>query len=59
MVPIPIESPIIYDPNPDLKSKRPDWSKGTIKDISGPGRKYTIESDDTGRTLTRTRRTRY
>ena len=32
------------------------WSKGTVKDISGPGRKYTIINDDTGRTLTRTRR---
>ena len=56
LVPIPIGSRIIYDSNPDHKTKRPEWSKGTVKDISGPGRKYTIINDDTGRILTRTRR---
>ena len=56
LVPIPIGSHIIYDSNPDHKTKRADWSKGTVKDISGPGHKYTIQNDDTGRILTRTRR---
>ena len=54
--PMPIGSKIMYDSNPDHKTKRPEWSKGTIKDVSGPGHKYTIQSDDSGRVLTRTRR---
>ena len=56
LVPIPIGSRIIYDLNPDHKTKWPEWSKGTVKDISGPGRKYIIINDDTGWILTRTRR---
>ena len=56
LLPISIGSRVIYDSNPDHRTKRPEWSKGTITDISGPGRKYTILSDDTGHILTRTRR---
>ena len=56
LIPIPIGSHIIYDSNPDHKTKWPDWLKGVVKDISGPGRKYTIVNDDTGQILTRTRR---
>ena len=56
LLPVPIGSRIVYDSNPDHKTKRPEWSKGTIKDVSGPGQKYTIVNDDTGRVLTRTRR---
>ena len=56
LVSIPIGSHVIYDSNPDSsKAKRPEWSKGIIKDFNGPGRKYTIENDS-GRQLTRTRR---
>ena len=44
---------VLYNKNPD-STKRPDWSKGVIKDLEGPGRKYTIESD-TGKNVTRTR----
>ena len=36
-------------------SKRPEWSKGTIKDIEEPGHKYTITTDN-GMSVTRTRR---
>ena len=56
LLPISIGSRIVYDTNPDHKTKRPEWSKGTIKDVSGPGHKYTIQSDDSGRVLTRTRK---
>ena len=46
----------MYDSNPDSsKAKRPEWSKGIVKDFNGPGRKYIIENDS-GRQLTRTRR---
>ena len=55
LVPIPIGSHVLCDKNPDsIKAKRPEWSKGTIKDFESPGRKYTIESDS-GRQLTTTR----
>ena len=41
LVPIPIGSRIFYDSNPDSsKAKRPEWSKGTIKNIEEPGHKY-------------------
>ena len=56
LLPIPIGSRIVYDTNPDDKTKRLEWSKGTVKDISGPGCKYTIQNDDSGRILTRTRK---
>ena len=56
LVPIPIGSHVLYDSNPDSsKAKRPEWSKGIVKDFNGPDRKYTIENDS-GRQLTRTRR---
>ena len=43
LVPIPSGSHILYDSNPDSsKAKRPEWSKGTIKNVEEPGRKYTI-----------------
>ena len=53
MVPLSLGSRVIYDKNPD-STKRPEWSKGVIKDIQGPGHKYKIESD-TGKHVTRTR----
>ena len=53
LVPLSLGSHVIYDKNPD-STKRPEWSKGVIKDIEGPGHKYTIESD-TGKNVTRTR----
>ena len=46
---------VLYDKNPDNSTKRPEWSKGVIKDIREPGHKYTIESD-AGKNVTRTRR---
>ena len=46
-------SRILYDKSPD-STKRPEWSKGIVKDIEGPGHKYTIETD-TGKNVTRTR----
>ena len=42
-----------YNKNP-VSTKRPDWSKGVVMDIDGPGRKYNIQSD-TGKNVTRTR----
>ena len=45
---MPIGSQIVYDTNPDQKAKRPEWSKGTVRDISGPGCKYTIQNGDNG-----------
>ena len=53
LVPLSLGSHVIYDKNPD-STKRPEWSKGVIKDTQGPGHKYTIESD-TGKIVTRTR----
>ena len=44
---------MLYDKNLD-STKRPEWSKGIIKDLQGPGCKYTIESD-TGKNVTRSR----
>ena len=55
-VPIPIGSHVMYDSNPDSsKAKRPEWSKGIVKDFNGRDRKNIIENDS-GRQLTRTRR---
>ena len=54
LVPIPIGSHILYDSNPDRSSKRPEWSKGTIKNVEEPGHKYTITKDN-GMSVTRTR----
>ena len=56
-MPIPIGSHVVYDSNLDSsKAKRPEWSKGIIKDFNGPGQKYTIKNSDSVRHLTRTRR---
>ena len=55
-MPIPIGSCIVYDSNPDNKTKRPEWSEGVVKDLNGSGHKYTIQNDDSGMFLTRTRR---
>ena len=52
LVPLNLGSHVLYDKNPDNIIKRPEWSKGVIKDLEGPGRKYTIESD-TGKNVTR------
>ena len=53
LVPLSLGSHVLYDKNPDRSSKRPEWSKGTIKDIGEPGRKYTITKDN-GMIVTRT-----
>ena len=44
LVPLNLGSCMPYNKNPD-STKRPDWSKGIITDIDGPGRKYNIQSD--------------
>ena len=54
LVPLSLGSHVLYDKNPDRSSKRPEWSKGTIKDIEEPGHKYTITKDN-GMNVTRTR----
>ena len=54
LVPLNLGSCVLYNKNPDNSTKRPEWSKGVVKDIQGPGHKYTIESD-TGKNDTRTR----
>ena len=53
LVPLNLGSHMLYDKNPDC-NKRPDWSKGVVTDIDGPGRKYNIQND-TGENVTRTR----
>ena len=53
LVPLNLGSRILYDKSPD-STKRPEWYKGIVKDIEGPGYKYTIETD-TGKNVTRTR----
>ena len=53
LVPLSLGSHVIHDKNPD-STKRPEWSKGVIKDIEGPGHKYTNKSD-AGKNVTRTR----
>ena len=53
LVPLNLGSCVMYDKNPD-STKRPEWSKGVVKDLQRPGHKYTIESD-TGKNVTRTR----
>ena len=53
-VPLSLGSCVLYDKNPDRSSKRPEWSKGTIKDIEEPGHKYTITKDN-GMNVTKTR----
>ena len=53
LVPLNLGSRILYDKSPD-STKRPEWSKGTIKNIEEPCHKYTIETD-TGKNVTRTR----
>ena len=54
LVPLKLGSHVFYDKNPDNVNKRPEWSKGMIKDLEGLGCKYTIECD-TGKNVTRTR----
>ena len=55
LVPLGLGSHVLYNKNPDSnKAKRPEWSRGTVKDIEGPGRKYTIKNNS-GKQLTRTR----
>ena len=54
LVPLSLGSHVLYDKNPDKNSKRPEWSKGIIKDIEEPGHKYTITKDN-GMSVTRTR----
>ena len=54
LVPLSSGSHVLYDKNPDNSTKRPEWSKGVIKDVGEPGHKYTIESD-AGKNVTRTR----
>ena len=46
LVPLNLGSRVLYNKNPDRSSKRPEWSKGIIKDIEEPGRKYTITKDN-------------
>ena len=53
LVPLSLGSHVLYDKNPDNSTKRPEWSKGIIKDIGEPGHKYTITSN-TGKNVTRT-----
>ena len=53
LVPLNLGSRVMYDKNPD-STKRPESSKGVVKNMQGPGQKYTIESD-TGKNVTRTR----
>ena len=48
-------SHVLYDKDPNNNTKRPEWSKGVVKDVEGPGPKYTIEND-AGKNVTRTRR---
>ena len=55
LVPLSLGSRVLYDKNPDNSTKRPEWSKGVIRDTGEPGHKYTIESD-AGKNVTRTRR---
>ena len=45
---------VLHDKNPDNSTNRPEWSKGVVTDIDGPGRKYKIENDS-GKNVTRTR----
>ena len=54
LVPLSLGTHVLYNKNPDNSTKRPECSKGVIKDIEGPGHKYTIESD-AGKNVTRTR----
>ena len=54
LIPLNLGSCVLYDKKPDNSTKRPELSKGMVKDIQGPGHKYAIESD-TGKSVTRTR----
>ena len=54
LVPLNLGSCILYKKNLDNTNRRPEWSKGVVTDIDGPGRKYNIQSN-TGRNVTRTR----
>ena len=54
LVPFSLGSCVLYDKNLDNSTKRPEWSKGVIKDTGEPVHKKTIESD-AGKNVTRTR----
>ena len=54
LVPLNLGSCILYNKSPDNIHKIPEWTKGVVTDIDGPGRKYQIEND-AGRNVTRTR----
>ena len=54
LVPLNLSSCVLCDKNPDNNNKRPEWSKGVVMDIDGPGRKYQIEND-AGKNVSRTR----
>ena len=54
LVPLNLGSHVLYEKNPDNSTKRPEWSKGVVTDIDGPGRKYKIENDS-GKNITRAR----
>ena len=54
LVPLRLGRCVLYDKNLENNSKRPEWSKGVIKNIEEPGHKYTI-TNDTGKSVTRTR----
>ena len=54
LVPLNLGSCVLYDKNSDRNSKRPEWSKGTMKNTEEPGHKYTITKDN-GMSVTRTR----
>ena len=51
LVPLNLDSHVLYDKSPD-STKRPEWSKGVVMDMDGPGRKYNIQSD-TGKDVTK------
>ena len=44
LVPLNLGSCMLYNKNPD-STKRSQWSNGVVKNLEGPGHKYTIESD--------------
>ena len=54
LVPLSLGTHMLYDKNLDISTKRPKWSKVVIKDVEGPGRKYTNESN-ASKNITRTR----
>ena len=53
LVPLNLGSHVLYNKNPD-STKRPEWSKGVVRDLEGPGHKYTIKNG-TDKNVIRTR----